>query len=81
MIKFCRAIDNKNKLEVMDNRPFVIEINIGVRGVIVSFFDIFGEIRKGKTLWYEDMMSLKEEWEFIDNIDYPHFGFNVINYY
>ena len=81
MIEIVRAKNNENRLEVMDNRPFVIEIDYGEKGVLVSFYDIFGKIRKKKVLWYREIVDFTEEWEFIDSLNYQIRSFDLINYY
>lgn len=81
MIEIVRAKNNENRLEVMDNRPFVIEIDYCADGVLVSFYDIFGKIRKKKTLWYREIVDFTEEWEFIDSLNYQIRSFDLINYY
>ena len=81
MIEIVRAKNNENRLEVMDNRPFVIEIDYGEKGVLVSFYDIFGKIRKKKTLWYREIADFTKEWDFIDSLNYQIRSFDLINYY
>lgn len=81
MIEIVRAKNNENRLEVMDNRPFAIEVEYCGRGILVSFYDIFGEIRKKKTLWYREIVGFKKEWEFIDSLNYQIRSFDLINYY
>lgn len=80
MIEIVRAKNNKNRLEVMDNRPFAIESEYCIKGILVSFYDIFGEMRK-KTLWYREVMDFNKEWEFIDSLHYQIRSFDLINYY
>lgn len=80
MIEIVRAKNNENRLEVMDNRPFAIEGEYCVDGILVSFYDIFGKMRK-KTLWYREIMDFKKEWEFIDSLQYQIRSFDLINYY
>ena len=80
MIEIVRAKNNENRLEVMDNRPFVIESECCEKGILVSFYDIFGEMKK-KTLWYREIMDFKKEWEFIDSFHYQIRSFDLINYY
>jgi len=80
MIEIVRAKNNENRLEVMDNRPFVIESEYCEDGILVSFYDIFGGMRK-KTLWYKEIMDFKKEWEFINNFPYQMCSFDLINYY
>ena len=81
MIEIVRAKNNENRLEMMDNRPFVIEIDYNADGVLVSFYDIFGKIRKKKTVWYREIVDFTEEWEFIDSLNYQIRSFDLINYY
>lgn len=82
MIEIVRAKNNENKLEVMDNRPFVIEMDYdGDRKILVNFYDIFGKTRKKKTLWYRKMADFTKEWEFIDSLNYQIRSFDLINYY
>lgn len=80
MIEIVRAKNNENRLEVMDNRPFAIEVEYCAKGILVSFYDIFGETRK-KTLWYREIVDFKKEWEFIDSLSYQIRSFDLINYY
>lgn len=81
MVEIVRAKNNKNRLEVMDNRPFVIEIDYNEYGVLISFYDIFGKIRKKKTVWYREIVDFTEEWELIDSLNYQIRSFDLINYY
>lgn len=81
MVEIVRAKSSENRLEVMDNRPFVIESEYCGDGILVSFYDIFGKIRKKKTLWYREIMDFKKEWEFIDSFHYQIRSFDLINYY
>lgn len=81
MVEIVRAKNNKNKLGVMDNRPFVIEVDVCRDGVLVSFYDILGEIRKKKILKYREIVNFTEEWEFIDSLNYSIKYFDLINYY
>lgn len=82
MIEIVRAKNNKNRLEVMDNRPFIIEMDYdGDRRILVNFYDIFGKTRKKKILWYKKMADFIEEWELIDSLNYQIRSFDLINYY
>ena len=80
MVEIVRAKNNENKLEVMDNRPFAVEIDYCRDGILVSFYDIFGT-RKKRTLWYREIVNFTEEWEFIDSLNYQIRSFDLINYY
>lgn len=81
MIEIVRAKNNENRLEVMDNRPFIIEMDYGGSEILVNFYDIFGETRKKKTLWYREIADFTEEWEFINSLHYQIRSFDLINYY
>ena len=81
MIEIVRAKNNENRLEVMDNRPFIIEMDYCGNGILVNFYDIFGETRKKKTLWYREIADFTKEWEFIDSFNYQIRSFDLINYY
>lgn len=80
MIEIVRAKNNENRLEVMDNRPFAVEVNFCEKGILVSFYDIFGKMKK-KTLWYKKCGDFTEEWDFIDSLNYQIHSFDLINYY
>ena len=82
-MKLVRARKNENQAEVMDNRPFVIEeIELYNSGFRIVLLDIYkdSEFRKIE-LWYGKRKWFDEEWELIDNIDYPICSFDLINYY
>lgn len=81
-MRLVRARNNENQAEVMDNRPFMIDdielYSGGFRIVLLDIYDIDGikvELWYGKRKWFD------EEWELIDNIDYPICSFELINYY
>ena len=82
-MKLVRARSNKNQVEVMDNRPFVIEeIELYSNGFRVVLLDIYknSEFRKIE-LWYGKRKWFDEEWELIDDINYQIRSFDLINYY
>lgn len=81
-MRLIRARNNKNQVEVMDNRPFMIDdIELYGNGFRVVLLDIYIMDGKKVELWYGKRKWFDEEWELIDNIDYPIRYFDLINYY
>lgn len=79
-MKIVRAKNNKNKLEVFDNRPFAIEIELQQEGFKVEFLDL----RTGQiiTCYYADRKSFDNQWKLCYNInDEEDISYEVINYY
>ena len=66
-MKIVRAKSNKNKLEVFDNRPFAIEIELQQEGFKVEFLDL----RTGQiiTCYYADRKSFDNQWKLCYNIN------------
>lgn len=79
-MKIVRAKSNKNKLEVFDNRPFAIEIELQQRGFKVEFLDLrTGQI---SICYYADRDSFDSQWELYYNInDEEDIFYKAINYY
>ena len=79
-MKIVRAKSNKNKLEVFDNRPFAIEIELQQEGFKVEFLDL----RTGQiiTCYYADRKSFDDQWKLCCNInDEEDKSYEIINYY
>lgn len=79
-MKIVRAKSNKNQLEVFDNRPFAIEIELQQEGFKVEFLDL----RTGQiiTCYYADRKSFDNQWKLCYNInDEEDISYEVINYY
>lgn len=73
-MKIVRAKNNKNKLEVFDNRSFTIDVELMRSGFKVNFMDLSnGEQRFAV---YMDRKAFDEEWELCYNVD----NREVINY-
>lgn len=79
-MKIVRAKSNKNKLEVFDNRPFAIEIELQQTGFKVEFLDLrTGQIN---VCYYADRELFDDQWELYYNInDEEDTFYEVINYY
>ena len=79
-MKIVRAKNNKNKLEVFDNRPFAIEIELQQKGFKVKFLDLrTGQIN---ICYYADRNSFDTQWKLCYNInDEEDISYEVINYY
>ena len=78
-MKIVRAKSNKNKLEVFDNRPFAIEIELQQKGFKVEFLDLTtGEKRMCK---YGNRRAFDFEWELCRDINYIGVSYKEINYY
>ena len=78
-MKIVRAKSNKNKLEVFDNRPFVIQVELLDKGFEVCFLDLeTGEKRMCK---YGSRRAFDLEWELCYDIDYVGVSYKEINYY
>ena len=78
-MKIVRAKSNKNKLEVFDNRPFAIEVELEKRGFKVEFLDL----REGKIsiCYYASRELFDAEWELCYNIKEKDISYEVMNYY
>lgn len=85
-MRLVRAKNKKNKAEVIDNRPFMIEdIELYGNGFRIVLLDIYAmnsdsEFEKIE-LWYRKREWFDEEWELINSIDYSICSFDLINYY
>ena len=79
-MKIVRAKSNKNQLEVFDNRPFAIEIELQQRGFKVEFLDLrTGQI---SICYYVDRNLFDNQWKLCYNInDEEDISYEVINYY
>ena len=79
-MKIVRAKSNKNKLEVFDNRPFAIEIELQQRGFKVEFLDLrTGQI---SICYYADRKIFDTQWKLCYDInDEEDISYEVINYY
>lgn len=67
MINIVRARDASNKLEVLDNRPFAIEIRLLDKGFICDFIDLEHGLQKSSA-FYQNRKYFEEEWELFDDI-------------
>lgn len=79
-MKIVRAKNNKNKLEIFDNRPFSIDIEFMKKGFRVNFLDL----REGKeyTALYYNREMFDEEWELCYNISKDEdISYEENNYY
>lgn len=75
-----KAKDNKNKLEVFDNRPFGIDVHpVGEEGFMIYFRDL-GNGEKREAV-YRNMEEFYKEWEICRSINYPRIEYEVINNY
>lgn len=66
-MKIVRAKSNKNKLEVFDNRPFVIEIELQQKGFKVKFLDL--KIGQTSICYYASRKLFDSQWELCYNIN------------
>ena len=79
-MRLVRTRNNKNRAEVIDNRPFMIEdIELYKSGFRIVLLDIYDDGRI--EFWYGRKEQFDEEWELINNIDYQICSFELINYY
>lgn len=79
-MKIVRAKNNNNKLEVFDNRPFAIEIELQQEGFQVEFLDL----RTGQRniCYYADRELFDDQWKLCYNInDEEDVSYEAINYY
>lgn len=79
-MKIVRAKNNKNRLEIFDNRPFAIDVELMEKGFKVMFLDL----RTGDK--YECNYLTRElfdiQWKICYNInDEEDIDYGVINYY
>ena len=78
-MKIVRAKSNKNKLEIFDNRPFAIDVELLEEGFEVCFLDLWtGEKRVCSYIRRE---LFDAEWELCDNINEEAAFYKIINYY
>ena len=78
-MKIVRAKSNKNKLEIFDNRPFAIEIELQQRGFKVEFLDLrTGQI---SICYYADRELFDSQWRLCYKNDEENIFYEVINYY
>lgn len=81
-MRLVRAKNNENQIEVRDNRPFMIDdIELYGNGFRIVLLDIYAIDGRKTELWYGKREWFDEEWELIDNIDYPVRYFDLMNYY
>ena len=78
-MKIVRAKSNRNKLEVFDNRPFAIEIELQQRGFKVEFLDL--ETGEKRVCKYESRRAFDLEWKLCYNINDVGVSYREINYY
>lgn len=79
-MKIVRARNNENKLEVFDNRPFVIEVELQKKGFRVDFMDLRSGVHK--VIVYMDRESFDKEWELHSGIDSEEdISYTIINRY
>lgn len=70
VIKLVRARGLRNKLEVMDNRPFAVDFEFLGTGFAVNFLDLTnGHIETAAYLYRDEFDS---EWEVINTICYNY---------
>lgn len=83
-MRLVRARNKKNKAEVIDNRPFMIEdielYGSGFRIVLLDIYAMNSEFGKIE-LWYGKREWFDEEWELINSIDYSVRYFDLMNHY
>lgn len=78
-MKIVRARDNKNKLEVFDNRPFAIDVELLKEGFEVQFLDL--KTGEKRNCYYMRRLEFDKEWELCENINEEDVNYEVINYY
>lgn len=80
-MQLVRAKNNKNKLEVFDNRLFAIEIELMRSGFKVLFEDL--KMRKKYVAAYANRELFDKEWELCEEISNNEESvfYEVINYY
>lgn len=78
-MKIVRAKSNNNKLEVFDNRPFTIEIELLDKGFEVCFLDL--ETGEKKICTYGSRRAFDLEWKLCYNINDVGVSYKEINYY
>lgn len=79
-MKIVRAKNNKNKLEMFDNRPFAIDVELIEKGFKVMFLDL----RTGDEYEcsYASRKLFDNEWKLCYNInDEKDISYEAINYY
>lgn len=74
-----RAKSNKNKLEVFDNRPFAIEVELQQKGFKVEFLDL--TTGEKKVCKYGSRRAFDLEWELCYDINNVGVSYKEINYY
>ena len=73
VIKLVRARGLRNKLEVIDNRPFAVDFEFLGTGFAVNFLDLTnGRIETAAYLHRDEFDS---EWEVINTIRYDYVTF------
>ena len=75
---FVRARNNKNKMQIFDNRLLAIDIKIMKDGIMKVIFDLGeGELYECN---YIDYNSFNNQWEFY-NGEREYEFYDIINYY
>ncbi len=79
-MQLVRAKNNRNKLEVFDNRLFAIDVELMKSGFRVFFKDL--KTGKKHTAAYSSRELFDEEWNLCeDGEDYKDEYYEIINYY
>lgn len=68
MYNIVRARSASNKLEVLDNRPFAIDIELKQKGFICKFTDLKHGLAV-TAAFYKNREAFDAEWELFDSID------------
>ena len=76
MINLIKAKSNKNKLGVLDNRPFAVDVELSDDNFFrIEMLDLVSGNKD--YLVYENRNEFNEEWEVIYNIMYDKVNFGV----
>lgn len=67
MYNIVRARSADNKLEVLDNRPFAIDIKLEEKGFICKFIDLEHGLETSAA-FYRNRYAFDEEWELCEEI-------------
>lgn len=79
-MKIVRAKNNKNRLQVFDNRPFVINVELMRSGFKVDFMDL--DSGEQRFAIYKNREVFDEEWELCYGVkNREDVSYNIINYY
>lgn len=80
-VTILKAKDNKNKLEIFDNRPLIVEkVEISPRGgVVMWLYDM--EVGDSYEVAYRNSEEVFKEWEICNDIKGDRIEYEAINYY